>query len=282
MRAQQPRELHLQLEQAPLFGDTEELYYFYVEVEVGSQRQSQTLIVDTGSHMTGFPCEPFCTYCGTHLNSRFNSSASSTSELLSCSQEKEEGRRCSACKDDQCTYTVSYMEGSSYRGIFLRDQVIFGTGSEGAPQSSSPVLFQFGCHRTETNLFYTQKADGIMGLGKPNSYEPVSLPTAAFQQGVVDRHLFALCLGHNGGFFSIGGFNSSSLQQQPVFLNYSGGSLYMLQLTQIELWDTEISADYYAIVDSGTTLVQMPEKPFNSLKSALQDFCELSPDFCQG
>ena len=56
----------------------------------------------------------------------------------------------------------------------------------------------------------------------------------------------------------------------------------MLQLTQIELWDTQISADYWAIVDSGTTLIQMPEKPFNSLKSALQDFCDLSPDFCQG
>ena len=64
--------IRLIMEQAELSGDTENLYYFYVDILVGSHHSVQSLIVDTGSHLTGFPCEPFCHSCGSHLHPHFN------------------------------------------------------------------------------------------------------------------------------------------------------------------------------------------------------------------
>ena len=76
--------LKLKMQQAELAGDTESLYYYYVDILVGTHHQTQSLIVDTGSHLTGFPCDPFCRSCGTHSHSHFNQTASTSSRVLTC------------------------------------------------------------------------------------------------------------------------------------------------------------------------------------------------------
>ena len=54
------------------------------------------------------------------------------------------------------------MEGSSYEGFMVSDMVYFGdnyhVGHDGFD-------FSFGCVSRETNLFFNQKADGILGMG---------------------------------------------------------------------------------------------------------------------
>lgn len=121
-----------------------------------------------------------------------------------------------------------------------------------------------------------------MGLGKPQPSEPISLPTAAFQQGRVDRHLFALCLGHDGGYFSIGGYNETLHLEDPVFLPYSGGALFSLHLSQVLVWDQAIDLDSPTVVDSGTTIFQMPTSLFEQIKAALLAFCKREDSFCHG
>ena len=53
------------------------------------------------------------------------------------------------------------MEGSSYTGFMVRDLLYFGTEAD----DEDGVDFVFGCVNKETKLFYTQEADGILGLG---------------------------------------------------------------------------------------------------------------------
>jgi hypothetical protein len=61
------------------------MQYFYVDVYLGSQKQRQSLIVDTGSGITALPCLGHCASCGTnHLNDYFDINASLTKQVLDC------------------------------------------------------------------------------------------------------------------------------------------------------------------------------------------------------
>lgn len=73
--------------------------------------------------------------------------------------------------------------------------------------------YTFGCVHTETKYFYSQEADGILGLSneKPsqnlNKFEPIY--EVMQEQGIIDKKMFSMCLGKNGGYFQIGGYDKT-------------------------------------------------------------------------
>lgn len=67
--------------------------------------------------------------------------------------------------EERCEFYQGYMEGSSYTGFMVQDQMHFGDQYK---SGSDAFNFVFGCIYKETKLFYTQRADGILGMGKGN------------------------------------------------------------------------------------------------------------------
>ena len=63
------------------------------------------------------------------------------------------------CGRSACRFSISYLEGSSLKGVEVLDDLKIG----GQLIHSN---YEFGCAQTMTNLFRTQLADGIMGLNK--------------------------------------------------------------------------------------------------------------------
>ncbi len=159
----------------------------YVDLWVGSPNpQRQTVIVDTGSGVTAFPCEE-CTGCGDtyHTDGYFKHSQSTTFRELTC-EECFRGY-CSLMSwsgGKKCKISMSYAEGSSwtaYESIDLcyaggpHDQGLQVTGAMVAagpdvdhidPVEAPQFAFElaFGCQISITGLFITQLADGIMGM----------------------------------------------------------------------------------------------------------------------
>lgn len=110
-----------------LFGNSSALNYFYANILIGSQKQKQALIIDTGSYITAFPCEPYCVNCGKHLNNRYNISSSSQGEIITCEDNKTNNDssindyckiilkgKCNEQKE--CSFNNAYGEGSSISG----------------------------------------------------------------------------------------------------------------------------------------------------------------------
>ena len=73
--------------------------------------------------------------------------------------------------------------------------------------------YTFGCVHTETKYFYSQEADGILGLSQErpatndNLYEPIY--DAMMEHDIIEKRQFAMCLGKNGGYFQMGGWDAT-------------------------------------------------------------------------
>jgi hypothetical protein len=133
---QKSQRLLLNAELTPLFPGYGTHYTY---VYVGTPPQRQSLIVDTGSHYTAFPCTG-CAQCGKHTDDYFEPKNSSTIEMPKC------------LNSQLCLISQSYTEGSSWHGYKVKDKLWIGGSSQnllpGGPQYA--VDFTFGCQTSET------------------------------------------------------------------------------------------------------------------------------------
>jgi hypothetical protein len=78
------------IQAAPLYGNSTDLQYFFVDVFIGSNREKQSLIVDTGSSIAAVPCKNHCSVqsgkstCGSHLNPYYDFDASHSKHVYDC------------------------------------------------------------------------------------------------------------------------------------------------------------------------------------------------------
>ena len=198
----------------------------YVHMWVGSPvPQRQTVIVDTGSHFTAFPCVG-CKKCGPehHTDPHFDPSESQSFYALPCGKCHSSTVASCHTPDNTCHFTQSYTEGSSWEAYQARDLVYCG-GSD-ILEAANPmdhqmtIPFMFGCLLSETGLFVTQLADGIMGM----SAHETTLPKQLYNAQKLEHNVFAMCFrrelgtskrGVTAGSMTLGGV-TSSLDTSPM------------------------------------------------------------------
>jgi hypothetical protein len=203
----------------------------YVDLWVGTEPQRQTVIVDTGSGVTAFPCKG-CQDCGSsyHASAFFVEENSSTFQKLTCDTCQEGSCRNKGSSQEYCSLSVAYQEGSMWAAYEATDVTYLGglhTGpvkprEEGDklvgfihgedPMDAPKFSFEmtFGCQNKITGLFKTQLADGIMGMCLKKS----SIFQQMYDQGIIAKRSFSLCFvrgeeasrdGTQAGAFTLGG-----------------------------------------------------------------------------
>lgn len=175
----------------------------YIDLWCGSPPQRQTVIVDTGSGITAFPCSR-CHDCGVpkyHIDQLFNEFESSTFQHSTCNGGCMSSR--SRCSGDECTVTMSYAEGSRWDAFEAIDNCYVGgpheqplvgdaTGQDDLdPLHARSLAFDlvFGCQTLLTGLFKTQLADGIMGMDSRHE----AFWSQMFRAGKLENQQFSLC-----------------------------------------------------------------------------------------
>ncbi|CAN0090427.1 unnamed protein product, partial [Laminaria digitata] len=194
------RSLYMSFEDTPLFpGWGTHFAYVYA----GTPAQRVSVIIDTGSHFTAFPCSE-CKNCGSHTDLYWDHSKSSTAHIVDCDQ-CHGSFRCQ--KNKRCGFSQRYSEGSSWSAYQVEDVLWVGelTLEESEKlhhdESAYGVGFMFGCIESQTGLFKTQLADGIMGM----SADSHTLVWQLAKAGKIKERTFSLCFGLNGGTMVIGG-----------------------------------------------------------------------------
>ncbi|KAK6804916.1 hypothetical protein RDI58_002700 [Solanum bulbocastanum] len=236
--------------------------YYTTHIWIGTPPQKFALIVDTGSTVTYVPCSS-CKKCGNHQDPKFQPEKSSTYQSVKCD------KTCPCdLKRQQCIYERRYAEMSSSFGLLGEDVISFGNLSELGPQRAV-----FGCEIAETGDLYSQRADGIMGLGRGD----VSIVDQLVGKHVISDS-FSLCYGgmdFGGGAMVLGGIKTPA---HMVFTkSYFGRSpYYNIELKEIHVAGKPLKINpqvfggkHGTILDSGTTYAYLPEAVFVAFKSAV-------------
>ena len=251
-----------------VYGSAFGLNYYYTNLYLGEDMKKQTYILDTGSTITTAPCQPYCTKCGKHLNSYHN--VEDNSKIISCSDEMCRYVKSFCGKGNRCSFKTSYSEGSSLEGIYINELIRFGEDYNNQNGSFAPI----GCTTYENHLFYTQKADGIMGLANNEN----NFIFVLNKVGAIDDSIFGLCFAQMGGYFSIGEINTTFHREEITYfdmLKYS--FFYSLNMNNIFVNDKKINKydknKYSLIIDSGTTISYFPGEIFNEMVDKIKSEC---------
>ncbi|XP_015069268.1 aspartic proteinase-like protein 2 [Solanum pennellii] len=256
---------------------------YFTKLSIGTPSKDYHVQVDTGSDLLWLNCAG-CDNCPKESTlgidmAQYNLQASTSGKSITCDQDvcatmfEATSSDCKVGKP--CEYMVTYGDGSTSGGHFVKDNINLDQVSAG-DNKTSPLQgnVAFGCSSKQSGGLgtSTNAVDGIIGFGAAKTSVISQLAAA----GTVKR-VFSHCLNGNsgGGIFAIGQLVEPKVNSTPLLTNRQH---YTVSLKNIEVdgevlnIPTSIFESKYseaAIIDSGTTLAYLPSNVYNAVMGKL-------------
>ena len=271
-------ESHLRnLSEQHVYGSAFKINYYYSNLYLGEKMHKQGYILDTGSTITTATCGSKCTHCGLHINPHYDSE-NLDDKIILCSDPlcKQVTNKCqSVSHPKDCSFTISYSEGSSLTGVYIYETLRFGNDYKNKKGYKIPI----GCTTDENHLFFTQDANGIMGLANTEN----NFIEILYKNGAINNSIFSLCFAQLGGLFNIGEINNKThlekMKYVPMLLDrgkYFGINILSISVNNHTVKNYE-QYSYNIFIDSGTTICYINEKIFDEILTLMNKECSKFP-----
>lgn len=95
------------------------------------------------------------------------------------------------------------------------------------------------------------------------------------EHGIIEKQMFSLCLGKNGGHFHIGGYNfDKHISGTYWFRILKFQNSYRISATQISVGNITLPLKLSRLlIDSGTTYTYFPKKVHDEIYLQFKQFC---------
>ncbi|NWS50648.1 PEPA protein, partial [Probosciger aterrimus] len=222
---------------------------YYGTISIGTPPQEFTVIFDTGSSNLWVP-SVYCTSLACSNHKRFNPAESST--FISTND----------------SLYIAYGTGSM-SGVLGYDTV---------KVANIEVYHQiFGLSETEPgDCFYYSPFDGILGLAYPSIASAGATPVFdnMMREGLVARDLFSVYLSKNeecGSFVLFGAIDPYYVTNGITWIPLSAETYWQITMDRVSINGKATACPYscQAIVDTGTSLLAMPNNDLTKVFSAL-------------
>ncbi|XP_057266610.1 pepsin A-like [Pezoporus wallicus] len=222
---------------------------YYGTISIGTPPQEFTVIFDTGSSNLWVP-SVYCTSLSCSNHKRFNPAESST--FISTNE----------------SLYIAYGTGSM-SGILGYDTV----------QVADIEVYNqiFGLSETEPgDFFYYNPFDGILGLAYPSIASAGATPVFdnMMSEGLVARDLFSVYLSkdeESGSFVLFGAIDPYYVTNGIVWIPLSAETYWQITMRSVSIKGKAVVCQHscQAIVDTGTSLLAMPNQDLTKVLRAL-------------
>lgn len=242
-------------------------FAFLVNVSIGEPPVPQLLVMDTGSSLTWV-----CTKCVGSILRRplYDPAQSSTYKELPCDLNSECSKynSISWCgQGSECSYNISYADGSNSRGDLANEKFTFETSSDGLMEVPDII---FGSAAYVSGV--AARIQGIFGLGP--SYGINLLEHFSNQ--------FSYCIGNISDKSYM--FNQLIIGDGAILEGSStdmltNGEFYYVNLEGISVGEKQLSIDFsgwdhHLMIDSGCTFTRLRRRLFDPLKKEVMNLLD--------
>ena len=277
--------LHSKLLQT-LYSDSYSNNYYYTTLYIGPNKIKQTYLIDTTNAILSSPCGA-CEDCGKHKKNYYDHSNKKAYKPLKCSSKTCSLVPASGCtiskeekkkkKLDQlnCSFYSKKTNGDGLKGNYLSNIVYF---EEDKTLKSNKKVYRsyalpIGCTTGEFGKFKSYIADGVMGLNNDKG----SFVSVLNKLKIVNKNLFSLCFGLEGGYMSLGEIDKTYHNQKKI--NYvpllESTNIYSISVHGFQVGkNKKEKSKLVAYIDTTKPFSYFPTKMFKTIYTQITESCK--------
>ena len=277
--------LHSKLLQT-LYSDSYSNNYYYTTLYIGPSKIKQTYLIDTTNAILSSPCGT-CEDCGKHKKNYYDHLNKKAYKPLKCSSKicnLVPASGCTISKEEKkkknldhltCSFYSKKSNGDGLKGNYLSNIVYF---EEDKALTSNKKVYRsyalpIGCTTGEFGKFKSYVSDGVMGLNNDKG----SFVSVLNQLKIVNKNLFSLCFGLEGGYMSLGEIDktyhsSKKINYVPLLqsTNLYSFNVYGFQVGKKKKEKYKVTAH----IDSTKPFSYFPNKMFKTIYNQISELCK--------
>ena len=262
-----------------LFTDSSSNNYYYTTLYIGEKRIKQTYLIDTGTNIFSSPCAP-CENCGEYKNNYFDPKNKKANVPLNCNSNICKMLPANGCLEKTkhlnkkaCSFYTKKTNGNGLSGYYLSNIVYF---EEYSNDQKKKVYRSFalplGCTLAEYGKYKKINVDGVMGINKDKG----SFINILKELKIIDKNIFSLCFGPEGGYMSLGEIDSKfHLGKTIRFLPLvNSTNNYLFYIYGILIGNNKVQKNILtANIDTGSKFSYFPKILYKNFYAQFRQLC---------